>query len=481
MDHTSLARIDPFPYQHRIADVMSAPVATLAADAPLRDAVMQMSRQRISALIVPDAQDRPRGILTERDIMRGLAAGGGGALDWPVERIMSHPVTCLPPHAFLYAAIARMERLGIRHIAVTDPMNGRLLGIVSGRSLLRQRASQALALGDEIEAAEDGAALAAIRARLPSLARSLLQEGLEARAIAAVISAVLCDVSARAAALAEKAMATSKWGMAPASWCFLVLGSGGRGESLLAADQDNAIVHDGAADDHPWFAELGKRAADILNDAGIPYCQGGVMAMNRECRHNLAGWRARIDLWIADARPEALRNADIFYDFQPVYGDFSLAAALRLHATEAGNIPPFPAILSREITARGIALNFFGGFRESEGRVDLKTGGLLPIVSGARVMALKLGIDATATAARWHAARAAGLIAPEDFARIEDAHDFIMGLVLAQQLADLNRGFDLGGDVEVKRLLRLDRLHLKNALKTVSEIDLMVRNALGLA
>ena len=39
----------------------------------------------------------------------------------------------------------------------------------------------------------------------------------------------------------------------------------------------------------------------------------------------------------------------------------------------------------------------FGRFREEDGRVDLKRGGLLPIVSGGRVLALRLGVPATAT------------------------------------------------------------------------------------
>ena len=63
----------------------------------------------------------------------------------------------------------------------------------------------------------------------------------------------------------------------------LVLGSGGRGESLLAMDQDNAIVYadrDGGMSDEDtdqWFAELGARVSCILDLVGVPYCKGGVM------------------------------------------------------------------------------------------------------------------------------------------------------------------------------------------------------------
>src|SRR5262249_23918088 len=152
--------------------------------------------------------------------------------------------------AFLHIAIGRMDRLGVRHLPVVERATGRLVGILSGRALLRQRARSVIALGDEIAAAKDAAGLAAAYGRLPGLARGLLREGLSAVEVADVLSSALRDLSARAAALAEATLWAEGSGAAPAPWAFLVLGSAGRGDSLLAADQDNALVHAGTeADD----------------------------------------------------------------------------------------------------------------------------------------------------------------------------------------------------------------------------------------
>ena len=71
----------------------------------------------------------------------------------------------------------------------------------------------------------------------------------------------------------------------------LILGSGGRGESLLAPDQDNAIVHDGRPEHDPWFLDIATRISDLLDAAGIPYCKGKVMATNPDWRRSLDGWR----------------------------------------------------------------------------------------------------------------------------------------------------------------------------------------------
>src|SRR3546814_18969405 len=86
----------------------------------------------------------------------------------------------------------------------------------------------------------------------------------------------------------------------------LILGSGGRGESLLSPDQDNAIIHAGSTEDDGWYARAGERIAALLDDAGIPYCKGGVMAKNTGWRGNQGQWRSRVTDWIPRPAPEAL-------------------------------------------------------------------------------------------------------------------------------------------------------------------------------
>ncbi|HVM83062.1 MAG TPA: DUF294 nucleotidyltransferase-like domain-containing protein [Candidatus Binatia bacterium] len=474
----ALSRIDPFPYQHRLAEVMTSPVQVIDRDASVAVAAVTMRRLRVSSLLVVDRDGKPAGLVTERDLLNAVAEGGAAALALPVASRMSAPVVSLPPDAFVFSALARMAHGGYRHLPVVDPVTGNPLGIVTVGALLRLRAQHALVLADDIGGAATAAELRAIQARLPVIAGGLLREGIGARQIAAVISAVLRDISGRAAAMAAESL-EAEGRPAPALWCYLVLGSGGRGESLLAADQDNALIHDAETDDHEWFAELGKRASETLDAAGIPFCRGQVMAMNRNLRHNLAGWREEVDFWVRNPAPEALLNADIFYDFQPVAGDYALAVALRDAATELGRDPGFIRALSGTAARRGSALNIFGRFRQEGGRVDLKRGGLLPIVSGGRVLALRLGAKATATPDRWRVAVEQGFVRREDFARIDDAHEMILELILSQQIADLAAGRAPGTAVEVRRLLGLSRERLKQALKIVGEIDLILNHVLG--
>ncbi len=52
---------------------------------------------------------------------------------------MSQPLATVPGDALAYIAIGRMNRLGIRHLGVTDEA-GRVVGALSARDLLRLRA-----------------------------------------------------------------------------------------------------------------------------------------------------------------------------------------------------------------------------------------------------------------------------------------------------------------------------------------------------
>ena len=60
----------------------------------------------------------------------------------------------------------------------------------------------------------------------------------------------------------------------------LVFGSLARGEQLVGSDQDNGIVMDDRVDEggREYFAALGARISDLLDECGFVYCKGGSSA-----------------------------------------------------------------------------------------------------------------------------------------------------------------------------------------------------------
>ena len=469
----SLRRIDSFPYRHRVAQLMSTPLVSALPEATVAEVSRLMSRRRISSVVAVDHQGRPSGILTERDILH-IVATDSALLSRPFGEVMSRPVHTVGSGALAYRAIGRMSRHGVRHLAVVDD-DGRAVGMLTAGALLKQRATLALTLGDEIEQATETDALREAHGKLSSLAAALRVEEVPAVQVSAVVSGIVCDLTARAAALAAASMPTP----APAPWCLLVLGSAGRGESLLAADQDNALIHEG--DEHgPWFGTFADRLNEMLATAGIPLCAGGVMARNAAFRGTPATWRERVDQWVDKPQPDALLNVDIFYDFVPVAGERRLAAELRGHAMAAASRSPlFLRLLAETGGDASGAFGWFNRLRTENGRIDLKRHGLFPLVAGARVAALAWTIGAPGTDARLAGAAAKAGVAADMADDLAAARAVLVEAILDQQIADIAQGRSPSNHVELRRLGRRGAHRLAKALQTVTTISDFVQRTLS--
>ena len=467
------ARLDSFPFRHRVEDVMTSPAATLPATSSLKEAIDVLIGRKISSVYVTEGET-VAGIVTERDALRTIHKHGPAGLGLPLSDLMSKPLQTVASQAFVYRAIGRMDRLGLRHLGVRDP-SGKIVGAITTRNLLRHRAATAIMLGDEIDNAPDVAALGAAWARLPVMAKTLVEEGVDPRTISAIISSEIQVLTRRAAQLAEMRMEAEGRGKPPVPYAVLVLGSAGRGESLLAADQDNAIVFErgepGGLEDN-WFETLGGHIADTLDQVGVPYCRGGIMAKNAQWRMSVEGWRETIRGWVVRHRPEDLLNVDIFYDCVPVHGDAALAENIWNYAFEIGHrSPEFSMLLGQFLRDWNPPFTLFGGFKLDERkRVDLKKGGIMPVFTGARVLAIRHDVRARSTPERLRGVTARGHAPERDTDAILDAHKIILGAMLNQQLADTEQGIPLSPRVAVDRLGPDAKATLKAAVGKVAMI-----------
>ncbi len=480
-----LRRIDAYPYRHRVREVMRSPPEFIDPAASVREALGALTERQVSSLYVSDigtgsSRATQTGIVTERDVLRALAKDGPRALDFPVDRIASRPLATVSAEDFVYRAVARMSRLKFRHLGVTD--HGRIVGALSARDLLRLRAAEAVSLGDEIAQAHDVHALAAAWAKLPQVAASLIAEEIGGRDIAAVISQELRALTRAASEIAINCMSESGRGDPPCAFAVAVLGSAGRGESLLALDQDNALVFaegaPGGREDQ-WFAEFATHIADILNEVGVPYCKGGVMAKNADWRGSVATWEARIAHWIARSRPEDLLAVDIFFDLRPVSGEAELADRLwRAGFAAARGNAGFAKLLADSAGAVEPGIGFFGRFRTDKGRIDLKRAGLFGIVSAIRALAICHHVVERSTPARLAGVRAASPGAEIMLDALDEAQGVFLDLMVAQQVEDIGAGIPPSNAVAVKRLTRREQDRLRAAFATVRHLDELTRDLL---
>jgi len=105
-------------------------------------------------------------------------------------------------------------------------------------------------------------------------------------------------------------------------------------------------------------------------------------------------------------------------------------------------------------------IGWFGRLRTEEGRVGLKKGGIMPIFSAARVLALRHGISARSTPERLEAARPHLGTLGDKVPSLIDAHKILLGAILNQQLRDLDTGTALSNAVAPKEMsaAQLDRM-----------------------
>ena len=136
----------------RLLDIMSPGLQELGPDASLAQAASVMAQARISSLLITESR-QPRGILTERDLVRLLHAGTSAQT--PVARAMSAPVLTAPGELDFRGAIALLRQYQVRHLAVVDAQ-GRALGMVSETDLLAHLGQELFGKLGDVRSIMDG-------------------------------------------------------------------------------------------------------------------------------------------------------------------------------------------------------------------------------------------------------------------------------------------------------------------------------------
>jgi CBS domain-containing protein len=112
-------------------------VETVRPDAKVLLAVHRMRLQNVGALVVSRDGDQVEGLLSERDIVRGLTRYGADLLEMGVAAVMSRGVPVCSPADSITSVMDKMTRTRNRHVPVVT--DGRLCGIVSVGDIVKHR------------------------------------------------------------------------------------------------------------------------------------------------------------------------------------------------------------------------------------------------------------------------------------------------------------------------------------------------------
>lgn len=116
----------------------SSDVATIPPTATASDAVRELSRRRIGALVVTSGNGEIAGILSERDIVSRLGDVGPGVLARSVSEIMTSTVETCGADETAFDLLGRMTKGRFRHMPVIGS-DGRMAGILSIGDVVKAR------------------------------------------------------------------------------------------------------------------------------------------------------------------------------------------------------------------------------------------------------------------------------------------------------------------------------------------------------
>jgi len=120
-------------------DIITRPLVSITSEGTVLEAARMMAENNMGLLVICDPKDnRLRGVVSERDIIRSVAAGKGATMN--VESISTPTVVTVRWNSEVAEAAKAMNKHRIRHVVVVDDAN-RPIGVVSMRDLVGERST----------------------------------------------------------------------------------------------------------------------------------------------------------------------------------------------------------------------------------------------------------------------------------------------------------------------------------------------------
>jgi CBS domain-containing protein len=459
------------PGERPVGALLRAPPVVCTPDAPIRDAARRMTegRQRCAVVRLPDGG---LGVLTDGDLRSRVVAGGVSA-DAPVAAVMTAPAHTVGEDRLGGDVLVEMLDRAVRHLPVLAA-DGRLLGVIDDVDLLAAERRTPFHLRTAIARAADAEALVAAAQDLWPTVAALHDARVAPEHVGAIISVVADALVRRMLDLAVAAA-----GEPPAPFAWLALGSLARREGAPSSDVDCAIAWDGDDDDpavRAYVHGVARAVLDGLERCGLPSDAKGATADRPLFARSLRAWDAAVDSWFADPTQEkALILVSLVGDGRPVWG-VRRAAPLTARIRAARRHPGLLRLLARFALSHRPPTGFLRDLvvehtGERKGRLDLKHGGLIPIVDLARWAGLAAGASESATPARLRAARAAGVLSDDDGRMLQEALTLVSALRLEHQVQQLRAGERPDDHLRPDDLSPLTRSYLKDAFRAVAAVQ----------
>ncbi|MBS1247303.1 MAG: hypothetical protein H6R48_92 [Proteobacteria bacterium] len=442
----------------KIRDAYIHPPVFVAADASIHQAALAMKEHKTNSVLV--SCDDEIGILTATDL-REAAIVQRQSVDAPVGPLATYDLIGMEPDDFLFNALLRMTRHNINRLVIRD--GSTIHGILEQIDLLSHLANHSHLIALQIDRAVSREELKWASRDLVNVIRDLHTQGVKIRYTMQLVSE-----------LNKKMLRKLFELLAPellADACLLVLGSEGREEQVLKTDQDNALIlRDGFS--YPDLERVTQEFTECLLDFGYPRCPGNIMVSNPYWTKSVTAFKDELFQWIVHPTADSFLQFAIFCDAAPVAGDDNLLRHVKDHMHRLlGDHRAFYSQFAKATVAFETPLGFFTNFvlEKNRNELDIKKGGIFPIVHGVRSLALEYRLPQSNTVDRITALSQRNLFQPSFGAELIEAFTYMSTLRAEAGLEKALQGLPQDNYVNPKSLNKLKRELLRDSFKIVNE------------
>ncbi|POG22392.1 cyclic nucleotide-binding protein [Aeromonas bestiarum] len=401
------------------------------------------------------APDGSLTLATRKTLLHALTLKGL-PLTAPLAVLTPTPLIGLPLGSYLFDALLLMTRHRIKRLVIWQ--QGEVAGILQLTQVLGLFSTHSHVLTLRIARADSQPALEAVAREQQQLTRSLFGQGIHTAFLMKLIATINEQLIAKAFALVIPPEVQDKV-------CLLMLGSEGRGEQIQKTDQDNALILPAGLHWPNQQADLAAFSA-LLERLGYPPCPGQVMVNNPSWVKEVNEWQQEMERACVNAGEADLLWLATLADAHPIAGDRGLLPPVaRKLREQLADRQDLLAEMVRPAVAFHAPLTLFGRLERAPDGLDLKRGGLFPLVHGIRMLALEATILETSTLGRIEALVACDRLSASYGANLAEAFRLFIRLRLRSQLK--------GGDsrVQVSELSHGERDLLRQALHQVKKFQ----------
>lgn len=476
--HTQDSYLSDQFYSKKVQDLLVRRIRLASPKDTAQECAKRMAQEQVSCLFIGESLESIQGYITDL-VLRDKVLAMGLSPDTLAIQIMETDLISISPEATLVEALILMFQTKARYLLVTSSKGYQ--GWISRTKVLTEQSQGPFMFIQSVKEARHFTELAEKWTRMPELIHLLISRGMKAHFVNQIITTVADTINQRVIERVIKEI-----GPPPAKFVFFVMGSEGRGELTLKTDQDNAIIYEDKANEHreevrEYFLDFAARVSAALDEIGIDFCEGELMAMNPKWTHSLSHWKRNYEEWITAASQESAMKYSTFFDCRAIYGEFSLLEELKSHMGMLLEKAPerFFINLGHNALQYEPPLTFFRKIRteeiDGEKQLNLKKT-MRPIVDLARVYALKFNITETNTFRRIELLREKGVFTFKEVQELTHAFEYLMSLRLENQaLTLLDHRQKPKNYLLLKHLTKVQQVTLLEIFKVIEEFQARIR------